>query len=136
MFLTGLWLALLSRLCSGIISTQVCHYLSHSVPHPVIPHQTSCSSPWCLSSPHTCPPEVHSLYPPQNLPLFSSYLALLRGKLGMVCSDSSHPLHGQLRSHLIPRGSGRLGLPYAGTNRHPASFLPQAIKLYNGNVGR
>ena len=66
----------------------------------------------------------------------SVYLDLLRGKLEMVWSDSSHPLHGQLRSHLIPRGSGRLGLPYAGTNRHPASFLPQAIKLYNGNVGR
>ena len=62
----------------------------------------------------------------------SVYLDLLRGKLEMVWSDSSHPLHGQLR---IPRGSGRLGLPYAGTNRHPASFLPQAIKLYNGNVG-
>ncbi len=66
----------------------------------------------------------------------SVYLDLLRGKLEMVWSDSSHPLHGQLRSHLIPRGSGRLGLPYAGTNRHPASFLPQAIKVYNGNVGR
>ena len=66
----------------------------------------------------------------------SVYLDLLRGKLDMVWSDSSHPLHGQLRSHLIPRGSGRLGLPYAGTNRHPASLLPQAIKLYNGNVGR
>ena len=66
----------------------------------------------------------------------SVYLNLLRGKLEMVWSDSSHLLHGQLRSHLIPRGSGRLGLPFAGTNRHPASFLPQAIKLYNGNVGR
>ena len=61
----------------------------------------------------------------------SVYLDLLRGKLEMVWSDSSHPLHGQLRSHLIPRGSGRLGQPYAGTNRHPAFFLPQAIKLYN-----
>ena len=66
----------------------------------------------------------------------SVYLDLLRGKLEMVWSDSSHPLHGQLRSHLIPRGSGRLGLPYAGTNRHPASFISKAIKLYNGNVGR
>ena len=60
----------------------------------------------------------------------SVYLDLLRGKLEMVWSDSSHPLHRQLRSHLIPRGSGRLGLPYA------ASFLPQATKLYNGSVGR
>ena len=66
----------------------------------------------------------------------SVYLDLMRGKLEMVWSDNSHPLHGQLRSHLIPRGSGRLGLPYAGTTRHPASFLPQAIRLYNGNVGR
>ena len=66
----------------------------------------------------------------------SVYLALLRRKMEMVWSDSSHPLHGQLRSHLIPRGSDRLGLPYAGTNRHPASFLPQAIKVYNGSVGR
>ena len=41
----------------------------------------------------------------------------------MVWSDNSHPLYGQLRSQLIPRGSGRLGLPYAGTNRHPASFI-------------
>ena len=54
----------------------------------------------------------------------------------MVWSDNSHSLYGQLRSQLIPRGSGRLGLPYAGTNRHPASFIPKAIKLFNGNVGR
>ena len=66
----------------------------------------------------------------------SVYLDLVRGKLEMVWSDNNHALHGQLRSHLIPRGSGRLGLPYAGTNRHPASFIPKAIKLYNGNVGR
>ena len=45
----------------------------------------------------------------------------------MVWSDNSQ---------LIPRGSGRLGLSYAGTNRHPSSFIPKAIKLYNGNVGR
>ena len=45
----------------------------------------------------------------------------------MVWSDNSHPLHGQLQSQLIPRGSGRLGLLYAGTNRqirHPFSFIP------------
>ena len=66
----------------------------------------------------------------------SVYLDLVRGKLEMVWSDNSHPLYGQLRSQLIPRGSGRQGLPYAGTNRHPASFIPKAIKMYNGNVGR
>ena len=54
----------------------------------------------------------------------------------MVWSDNSHPVHGQLRSQLITRGSLRLGLPYAGTNRHHASFIPKAINLYNGNVGR
>ena len=32
----------------------------------------------------------------------SVYLDLLRGKLEMVWSDSSHPLHGHFRSHLIP----------------------------------
>ena len=68
--------------------------------------------------------------------LLSVYLDLVRGKLGMVWSDNSHPLHGQLRSQLIPRGSGRLGLPYAGTNRHPGSFIQKAIKMHNGNVGR
>ena len=61
---------------------------------------------------------------------------LLRGKLEMVCSDNSHPLLGHLRSQLIPRGSGRLGLPCAVTNRHTAYFIPKSIKLYNGNVGR
>ena len=66
----------------------------------------------------------------------SVYLDLVRGKLEMVWSDNSHLLHGQLRSQLIPRGSGRLGLPYAGTNRHPASFIPKAIQMYNCNVGR
>ena len=66
----------------------------------------------------------------------SVYPDLVRGKLEMVWSDNSHPLHGQLRSQLIPRGSGRLGLPYAGTNRHPASFIPKAIQMYNCNVGR
>ena len=66
----------------------------------------------------------------------SVYLDLVRGKLEMVWSDNSHPLYGQLRSQLIPRGSDRLGLPYAGTNRHPASFIPKTIKMYNDNVGR
>ena len=66
----------------------------------------------------------------------SVYLDLLRGKLEMVWSENSHPLYGQLRSQLTPRGSGRLGLPYAGTNRHPASFIPKAIKMYNDKVGR
>ena len=66
----------------------------------------------------------------------SVYLDLVGGKLEMVWSDTSHPLYGQLRSQLIPRGSGRLGLPYAGTNRHPASFIPKAIKMFNDNVGR
>ena len=46
----------------------------------------------------------------------SVYLDLVGGKLEMVWSDNSHPFYGQLRSQLIPRGSGRLGLPYAGTN--------------------
>ena len=55
-------------------------------------------------------------------------------KLDMVWSDNSHPLHGLLRTSLIPRGSGRLGLPYAGTTHHLASFIPNATKLYNGNV--
>ena len=64
----------------------------------------------------------------------SVYLDLVRGKLEMVWSDNS--LHGQLWSQLIPRGSSRPGLPYAGTNRHPASFIPKATKVYNGNVGR
>ena len=64
------------------------------------------------------------------------FLDFLRGTLEMVWSDNSHPLHGQLRSQLIPQGSGRLGVSYAGSNRHPASFTPKAIKLYNGNVGR
>ena len=66
----------------------------------------------------------------------SVYLDLVRGKLEMVWSGNSHSLHGLLRSQLIPRGSGRLGLPYAGTNRHPASFIPKAIQMYNCNVGR
>ena len=66
----------------------------------------------------------------------SVYLDLVGGKLEMVWSDTSHPLYGQLRSQLIPRGSGRLGLPFAGTNRHRASFIPKAIKMYNDNVGR
>ena len=66
----------------------------------------------------------------------SVYLDLVRGKLEMVWSDNSHPLHGQLRCQLIPRGSSRLGLSYAGTNCHPSSFIPKAIKLYNSNFGR
>ena len=71
-----------------------------------------------------------------QLSVDSVYLDILRGKLEMVWSDNSHPLYGQLRSQLIPRGSGRLGLPYAATNRHPASSIPKAIKLYNINVDR
>ena len=66
----------------------------------------------------------------------SVYLDLVRGKLEMVWSDNRHPLHGQIRDQLIPRGSSRLGLPYAGTNRHPASFIPKAIQMYNDNVHR
>ena len=72
-----------------------------------------------------------------QLPVDSVYLDLLRGKRETVWSGNSHRLHGQLRSQLIPRGSGRLGLPYAaGTNRHPASFIPKTIKLYTINVDR
>ena len=66
----------------------------------------------------------------------SVYHHLLRGKLEMVWNDNSHPLHGHLWSQLIPRGSGRLGLPYAGTNRHPASVIPKSLKLYNDIVGQ
>ena len=65
----------------------------------------------------------------------SVYLDLVRGKLEMVWSAIA-TLYGQLRSLLIPRGSGRLGLPYVGTNRHPASFIPKAMKLYTSNVDR
>ena len=66
----------------------------------------------------------------------SFYLDIVRGKLEMGWSDNSHTLYGQLRSQLIPRGSGRLGMPYAGTHRHPASFIPTKINIYNDNVGR
>ena len=66
----------------------------------------------------------------------SVYLDLLPGKLEMVWSDNGDPLRGQLWGRLISRGGDRLGLPYAGTNRHPASFEPKAIKLYNCNVKR
>ena len=41
----------------------------------------------------------------------SVYIDLVRCKLEMVWSDNNHPIHGQLRSQLTPRGSGRLGLP-------------------------
>ena len=47
-----------------------------------------------------------------------------------ILDDDSHPLHGELTDHIIPR-SGRMRLPAARTNRHLCSFVPMGITFSN-----
>ena len=47
-----------------------------------------------------------------------------------IMEDNSHPMYSVFSNLSIPR-SGRMRLPFAATNRHPSSFVPRAIKLYN-----
>ena len=52
---------------------------------------------------------------------------------GCIWDDSSHPLHQEFASAIIPR-SGRMRPPAGHTNRHKNSFVPKAIKLYNESI--
>ena len=64
------------------------------------------------------------------------YHDLLDTKLDSVLNDSNHPLHNNIKNCLIPR-SGRLRMPTFGTRtRHPLSFIPRAMRLYNCKVKR
>ena len=60
----------------------------------------------------------------------SSYQRILEAKLNYILRDDNHPLYTELDNAIIPR-SGRMRLPYAATNRHKSSFIPQCIKLFN-----
>lgn len=65
-----------------------------------------------------------------------TYNALLSRKVDVIWNDTNHPLHNHIKNCLIPR-SGRLRMPTFGTkNRHPLSFIPRAIRLYNSNFKR
>ena len=59
------------------------------------------------------------------------YDALLNKKLDSVWNDENHPLNNHLKNSQIPR-SGRLRMPTFDTQtRHPLSFIPRAMRLYN-----
>ena len=59
---------------------------------------------------------------------------VLRTKLIKVQKDESHPLHG-IFSAATSHRSGRMLLPFAKTNRHKLSFVPQAMRLFNADQG-
>ncbi|PIK41222.1 hypothetical protein BSL78_21929 [Apostichopus japonicus] len=65
----------------------------------------------------------------------TSYHLHLQSKLAGVLNNSSHPLHINLESAIIPR-SGRMRLPRAVTNRYKSSFIPRCIKLHNESFTR
>ena len=67
--------------------------------------------------------------------IYSSYQRYIGEKLNTVLNDTTHPLHADLISAIIPR-SGRMRLPYAATNRHKSSFIPQCIKIFNDRFNR
>ena len=63
------------------------------------------------------------------------YKEVVVKKLSKTLKDDSHPLHSIFKSATNER-SGRMRLPYAKTNRHRLSFVPQAIKFYNADFCR
>ena len=54
----------------------------------------------------------------------------VRKKLKAISNDSSHPLHDEFQTRVIPR-RGRLRTNRSVTNRYTNSFVGQAIKLFN-----
>jgi hypothetical protein len=64
-----------------------------------------------------------------------SYQDVLRKKFTKVHQDDSHPLHNIFADASSER-SGRMRLPFAKTNRHRLSFVPQAMRLFNFDLRR
>jgi len=64
-----------------------------------------------------------------------TYQEVLGKKLGRILKDDTHPLHSIFIDAKIDR-SGRMRLPFAKTNRHKLSFVPQAMRLYNSQYTR
>ena len=64
-----------------------------------------------------------------------SYRKLLRAKLIKIQKDETHPLH-CIFSDATSDRSGRMLLPFAKTNRHKLSFVPQAMRQFNNDQGR
>ena len=63
------------------------------------------------------------------------YHRVIHSKLRKVQQDDTHPLH-SIFIDATSKRSGRMLLPYAKTNRHKLSFVPQAMRLYNSDQGR
>ena len=64
-----------------------------------------------------------------------SYQKVLLSKLRKVQLDETHPLH-HIFVDATSNRSGRMLLPYAKTNRHKLSFVPQAMRLFNSELSR
>ena len=60
---------------------------------------------------------------------------VMPSKLRKVQLDDTLPLH-SIFIDAISNRSGRMLQPYAKTNRHKLSFVPQAMRLYNSDQGR
>ena len=63
------------------------------------------------------------------------YELVLCKKLAKTLKDDTHPLYNVFKDATSER-SGRMILPYAKTNRHKLSFVPQAMKRFNGDFER
>ena len=72
----------------------------------------------------------------ENLKTFhKSYYGAIFKKFTKIMGDNTHALHGTFANATSPRSSIMI-LPYAKTNRHKQSFVPQAMRQYNTNYQR
>ena len=65
----------------------------------------------------------------------NSYEKVVISKSKRIRDDTSHPFH-EIFSGLLNERSGRMRLPFASTNRHRLSFVPQSAKLHNRDFKR
>ena len=59
-----------------------------------------------------------------------NYEKVVIRKMQSIRKDDSHPLF-LIFENLVNARSGRMRLPYASTNRHRLSFVPQGVKFHN-----
>ena len=64
-----------------------------------------------------------------------NYEKVVIRKMQSIRKDDSHPLF-LIFENLVNARSGRMRLPYASTNRHRLSFVPQAVKFHNRDFSR
>ena len=64
-----------------------------------------------------------------------NYEKAVISKTKNIRKDDSHPMY-TIFEDMVNERSGRMRLPYASTNRHRLSFVPQSAKLHNRDFSR